>query len=110
MESAMPCSFPSTRSRARLATQVPAATLLASTAFTAPALAQDAATADLPVISISAGQNGSLTVRSFEQARQEIQLTPGGAEVVSAAQWRDTPATTIKDMLDYVPGVFAQPK
>ena len=101
--------IPPGRSGALLHALFPAA-LLASTAFTGPALAQTAETADLPVISISSGQAGSLTVRSFEQARQEIELTPGGAEVVSAAQWRDTPATTIKDMLDYVPGVFAQPK
>ena len=65
---------------------------------------------ELPVISINAGQDGSLTVQSYRQAQQTIDLTPGGVEVVPDTQWRDTPATTIKDMLDYVPGVFAQPK
>ncbi len=65
---------------------------------------------ELPVISINAGQDGSLTVQSYLQAQQTIDLTPGGVEVVPDTQWRDTPAVTIKDMLDYVPGVFAQPK
>jgi iron complex outermembrane receptor protein len=83
-------------------------------ALTLPALG-DAASAqetsyELPVISINAGQDGSLTVQSYRQAQQAIDLTPGGVEVVPDTQWRDTPATTIKDMLDYVPGVFAQPK
>lgn len=53
---------------------------------------------------------GSLTVPGTAEATQIIQLIPGGVEVVPDTQWRDTPAQTLKDVLDYTPGVFAQPK
>lgn len=52
----------------------------------------------------------SLTANSTAQAIKEIQQTPGGVAVVPAELYRDTQAATIKDLLDYVPGVFAQPK
>ncbi|OYW58791.1 MAG: hypothetical protein B7Y84_10405 [Azorhizobium sp. 32-67-21] len=85
---------------------------LASTALPAAALAQSAAApvAELPVISVTEGQRGSLTVLSPREAWEELQLIPGGVALVTADEWAGTPATTIKDMLDYVPGVFAQPK
>lgn len=90
--------------------------LLAATALALPgsALAQQAPAAasavELPTISVQAAPGGSLTVPSESQARANIELTPGGAEVVGAMTWDDTQAKTIKDMLDFVPGVFAQPK
>src|SRR5439155_9335072 len=40
-----------------------------------------------------------------------INHTPGGVALVPAAAYKNsTVANTIKDILDYVPGVFAQPK
>jgi iron complex outermembrane receptor protein len=54
---------------------------------------------------------GSLTVLSIQQAIGEIQQTPGGVAIVPAEAYKNsTVANTIKDILDYVPGVFAQPK
>lgn len=54
---------------------------------------------------------GALTVLTAQQALREIQQTPGGVALVTADAWRNsTPSNTIKDILDYVPGVFAQPK
>ncbi|MCK1419479.1 TonB-dependent receptor [Bradyrhizobium sp. 180] len=54
---------------------------------------------------------GSLTVLTAQQALAEINQTPGGVALVTAETYRNsTPANTIKDVLDYVPGVFAQPK
>jgi iron complex outermembrane receptor protein len=54
---------------------------------------------------------GSLTVLTAQQALQQIQQTPGGIALVTADQWRNTSVSnTIKDILGYVPGVFAQPK
>ncbi len=54
---------------------------------------------------------GSLTVATAEQALREIQHTPGGVALVTADAYRtSTVASTVKDVLDYVPGVFAQPK
>ena len=54
---------------------------------------------------------GSLSVPNTGEARDIIQQTPGGVELVPASAYKtSTPATTIKDVLDYVPGVFVQPK
>lgn len=52
-----------------------------------------------------------LGAKNADQARQEIQRTPGGVAVVPAQEYRNNSvANTIKDVLGYVPGVFAQPK
>ena len=57
------------------------------------------------------GVRGALAVLSAQQALTEINNTPGGVALVPAAAYRNsTVANTIKDILDYVPGVFAQPK
>lgn len=57
------------------------------------------------------GAPGALTVLTAQQALAEINQTPGGVALVTAEAYRNaTPANTIKDVLDYVPGVFAQPK
>jgi iron complex outermembrane receptor protein len=57
------------------------------------------------------GVRGALAVLSAQQALTEINNTPGGVAIVPAAAYRNsTVANTIKDVLDYVPGVFAQPK
>ena len=54
---------------------------------------------------------GALAVLSAQQALTEINNTPGGVALVPAAAYKNsTVANTIKDILDYVPGVFAQPK
>lgn len=53
---------------------------------------------------------GSLTVPSATQAREQVEQTPGGAAVVNAEDHEQTRTVTIKDMLDYVPGVHAQPR
>jgi len=77
---------------------------------------------ELPHITVTADRNsdgatarpgtagGSLTIPTAEQARQQIQHTPGAVAVVPNEVWKDTRAATVKDMLDYVPGVWAQPK
>lgn len=54
---------------------------------------------------------GSLTVATAQQALREIQQTPGGVALVTADAYKNsTVANTIKDVLEYVPGVFVQPK
>lgn len=54
---------------------------------------------------------GSLTVPTTAEARAEINRTPGAVDVVGGDEFQNsTPAATIKDVLDYVPGVFVQPK
>jgi iron complex outermembrane recepter protein len=53
----------------------------------------------------------ALTVPTTQQALRAIQQTPGGVAIVPAEAYKNSSvANTIKDVLDYVPGVFAQPK
>lgn len=52
----------------------------------------------------------SLTVPDVEAATRALRRVPGGAEVVPSERFRDGRAHGVKDMLDYAPGVFAQPK
>jgi iron complex outermembrane receptor protein len=72
-----------------------------------PAAAQTVHT--LPTTVITAPR-GSITVPSAGAAREAIEKIPGGAELVPAERFRDGKATTLKDVLDYTPGVFIQPK
>lgn len=59
----------------------------------------------------AAARGPALTVLTVQQALADIQQTPGGVALVPANAYRNsTVANTIKDILDYVPGVFAQPK
>ena len=56
------------------------------------------------------GRN-SLTVPTTAEIQAELARVPGSVVVVpDTAYKQSTPATTIKDVLDYVPGVFVQPK
>ena len=71
-------------------------------------LAQNQAPA-MPAITVTA-PTASLTVPSAKQAEEEINKTPGGVEVVPASRYLDGRATTMKDMLDYTPGVWVQSK
>lgn len=77
-----------------------------------PEPASDASLAlDVPVSGTPAERAGSLTVPSTGEARAEIQRTPGAVDLVSDKEFKNsTPSATIKDVLDYVPGVFVQPK
>ncbi|KAA0072696.1 TonB-dependent receptor [Tardiphaga sp. P9-11] len=77
----------------------------ARTAHTAPSATPAPVGAQAPNVP------GALTVLTAQQALRDIQQTPGGVALVTADAWRtSTPSNTIKDILDYVPGVFAQPK
>lgn len=54
---------------------------------------------------------GALTVPSADEARAEIQRTPGAVSLVPGDAYKTaTPAVTLKDALDFTPGVFVQPK
>lgn len=70
----------------------------------------DAAAVMLTPIQVQAEHEAALTAPSTQQARAQIKRIPGGVALVPESAWRDSPAATIKDMLDYTPGVFAQPK
>ena len=74
-----------------------------------PALAQ--APIETPPVTVTGDRiKPSLTVPTVDDARRDIERTPGGVSIVPSEQIRDSRAVTVKDALDYVPGVFAQPK
>jgi iron complex outermembrane recepter protein len=49
-------------------------------------------------------------LRTQEQAQQEIELTPGGAEIVGSKEIEESRASNLKDVLDFVPGVLVRPR
>ncbi|MGE0719440.1 MAG: TonB-dependent receptor family protein [Alphaproteobacteria bacterium] len=67
-------------------------------------------TVQLAPVVVTGASGGSLTVPTAEGAREVIQRTPGAVEVVPDTRWADTSAATMKEVLDYTPGVFVQPK
>lgn len=77
---------------------------LAATLVATPAWAEDAGPAsrsnDIIVI-------GTLNT---DQAKEEIERTPGAVEVVPDTAFKNTPVQHIKDILGYVPGVITQPR
>jgi len=90
-------------------TALPMTLLLCGSAL--PAFAQQAdGTIVLEPIAVTGQAAGSLTVPDAAEAERRIDRTPGAVAVVPAADFANTRALTTKDMLDYVPGVFAQPK
>lgn len=70
--------------------------------FAPLALADDGAR-ELPTVTVY----GSAPT---DAARAEAAQVPGAVSVVDAAQWSESSARTLKDMLDFTAGVFAQPK
>lgn len=64
-----------------------------------------------PPITVTARpETESVTTPDADEARRRIEKTAGGVDVVPADEVRDGRANTVKDVLDYVPGVFAQSK
>ncbi|MET0279199.1 MAG: TonB-dependent receptor [Pseudorhodoplanes sp.] len=86
----------------------PAANRAARHAAPAPQPAQEAAPAAPNDGSNTPG--ASLTLPNVEQARRAIDNTPGAVSIVTSDDWRDQKTSNVKDMFDYTPGVWAQPK
>ncbi|WP_138516150.1 TonB-dependent receptor family protein [Limnobacter alexandrii] len=53
-------------------------------------------------------QREALSAASVRVAEEKLSQTPGGTAVVNAESFEAGKAVTIKDMLDFTPGVFAQ--
>jgi iron complex outermembrane recepter protein len=84
---------------------------------TLPAKSKTTAPQTLPAAPAAAAADpvddprGSLTVPTTAQVQADLARVPGAVVVVPDTAYKaSTPATTIKDVLDYVPGVFVQPK
>ena len=77
----------------------------------APSPVADVTPAEAGGPATAGSRSGSLSVPTTAEATAEIERTPGAVEVVPAdAYAKSTPAVTLKDALDYVPGVWVQPK
>src|SRR5689334_3130898 len=87
-----------------------AATCLAAASTLAQTQSAQAQSVDLPTLTVPGQSGGTLTVPSTAQATADIQRTPGGVEVVPDTQFKSGPASTIRDVLGFVPGVITQPK
>lgn len=61
---------------------------------------------ETPVVEVVSSKSTSLITPSTEVATAQINRIPGGVEVVSDMEYKNGVANTIKDALDYVPGVF----
>ena len=62
----------------------------------------------LPVVTVLANAENSLTVPTNSQAREEINQTPGGAAVVYSKAFENKYSLNLQDTLAYVPGVYTQ--
>lgn len=78
--------------------------MLSTLCASAQTMAQNLA----PII-VQADHDG-LSAPTASQLRQVQYAIPGANSLVKHSQWQDTPASTLKDMLDYTAGVFIQPK
>lgn len=76
----------------------------------AQAQSTDSAPTTLETIIVTGEREPALTAPDADEARRQIATVPGGVDLVDADEWRDTAARTLKDVLDYTPGVFVQPK
>lgn len=52
----------------------------------------------------------SLTSPAVDVLREQIDHTPGGVAVIDAETYKKGRATTLKDALDFAPGVYIQPR
>ncbi len=76
-----------------------------------PARAAPARTqAPAPTALTVRASGGSPTAPTVAAAERELRRIPGSAAVVADTEFKNTPAQTLKDALDFVAGVFAQPK
>jgi iron complex outermembrane recepter protein len=85
------------------------AAMLGSGALVAPALAQQAVPT-LPKVTVEEGRLTDDRTRTTEQAKEEIERTPGGVGIVPQDKIEEGRAANLKDALDFVPGVMIRPR
>lgn len=87
--------------------------LFAAGALLCPsAFAQNNPASDqLPEVVVTADtRRESLTTPSVATVKKELSTIPGGVNVIDAEDFKRGRASTLKDALDYAPGVFVQPR
>ena len=111
-------AFAALCSAARAQSQLPSLTVeaqkkkaQAKAAKAAPSAPADFEPVEAPADPAATPPGGSLTTPTTAQAEALLARVPGSVIVVPDTAYKNsTPAVTIKDVLDYVPGVFVQPK
>ncbi len=76
--------------------------------LTSIAAAQEETT-ELPTVKVKAAEE-SMTAPGVESAEEAIRSVPGGASVQDSKEYRKGRVSTIKDALEFAPGVFVQPR
>lgn len=82
--------------------------LLITAFYSIHALADHAALPDVVVEGADLGI--TLSLPSMEEARERLNLTPGGVDLIDAEQYKLGRTSTLRDALGWSPGVFVQPR
>ena len=64
----------------------------------------------LPPVIVTGSQEAPDRARNETQARKEIQRTPGSVALISSQEIKETRATALQDVLDFVPGLMVRPR
>lgn len=90
-------------------TRLLAGACLPALALSLPALAQSSPDIQIAqVIEVVGQRPGSPTAPNVTEAKQQIEKTAGGVDLVTAEEFQNKYALNLKDMLSSTPGVFAQ--
>ncbi len=74
------------------------------------ATAQPRPETTLPPVVVEGSRVPDERTRTDTEAREELRRVPGGTEVVGQQKIEQSRAANLKDALDFVPGVFVQPR
>ena len=74
------------------------------------ATAQPRLETTLPPVVVEGSRTPDERTRTETEAREELRRVPGGTEVVGQQTIEQSRAANLKDALDFVPGVFVQPR
>lgn len=85
------------------------ALVFAALILTLPAATQPTQLAPV-VVTAEANKTESLTVPSAETAAQKLNRVAGGTDLIKAEDYKQGRASTMKDALQYSPGVLVQPR
>lgn len=64
----------------------------------------------LPEVLVSGAPNASITVEDFYDKQQELSQRAGAVEVINSDSYKTGRSSTVKDALDFAPGVYVQPR
>jgi iron complex outermembrane receptor protein len=82
--------------------------LLAAIASAGVVAAEDARTFELDPLVVEKARLGDDRTRSTDEARREIERTPGGVALVPEEEIRESRAANLQDVLEFVPGVLVR--